>query len=431
MKVGQLKSVLALNERIFLIALWLQSVTILLSCLIAFGVWHEMGKRAESSVIGAAFLNHEAALSEAVYIREVTGQRVENEFEPIRKFRNQIQANGILAEIKVTACDLSEVNGQFRLRIGQRSLEHCILVTRSQISYFRGFLGLTALSVFSVLFSWLVWAGIRKRVFTSVLRPLIAGIEEAARAEAFSELARQVAHDIRSPVAALNIVTQNLEGVDPDIREIALSASGRIREICDDLLIRASQGIPSESDPRYACIARRHVSAEDIQSAINEIVSEKKLIYHARETLEFQTVIKGSVVHSAVEMSIESFKRIVSNLVENAIDAIDDVGSITVSIEMLEQELCLRISDNGKGIPKEAMALLGTQGASFGKSYGNGLGLYHAKRLMESWGGLCDIQSVIGVGTCVSLTLPLVSAVPVATPEGRDSLLGCEAQSLS
>jgi signal transduction histidine kinase len=72
----------------------------------------------------------------------------------------------------------------------------------------------------------------------------------------------------------------------------------------------------------------------------------------------------------------------------------------------------LTIVDNGRGIPAELLPKLTQKGATFGKAGGHGLGLHHARRMLESWGGGLAITSQYGRGTTVTLTLPVASRSP-------------------
>ena len=71
------------------------------------------------------------------------------------------------------------------------------------------------------------------------------------------------------------------------------------------------------------------------------------------------------------------------------------------------------VSDNGKGIAGENLSKAGQRGFSFGKANGNGLGLSHARSFVEAAGGKLTIQSRVGLGTMVTLSLPIVTASPV------------------
>ena len=62
--------------------------------------------------------------------------------------------------------------------------------------------------------------------------------------------------------------------------------------------------------------------------------------------------------------------------------------------------------DTGKGIPPEILAKLGQKGVTYGKAGGNGLGLYHARTMIEGWGGSFTMKSEPGQGTAVLIALP-------------------------
>lgn len=72
------------------------------------------------------------------------------------------------------------------------------------------------------------------------------------------------------------------------------------------------------------------------------------------------------------------------------------------------------IKDSGKGIPRHLIDKLGQAGLSFGKDNssqsGNGLGIYHAKKTVELFGGSLKIDSTEGIGTTVYLLLPLANS---------------------
>jgi len=82
------------------------------------------------------------------------------------------------------------------------------------------------------------------------------------------------------------------------------------------------------------------------------------------------------------------FKRLLSNLITNAVEALDGAGSVVLKLRPLESEVELTIQDTGKGIPPQILSSLGRRGVSYGKAHGSGLGIYHAKNAIESWGGV-------------------------------------------
>jgi len=100
------------------------------------------------------------------------------------------------------------------------------------------------------------------------------------------------------------------------------------------------------------------------------------------------------------------FKRVVSNLVNNAVEALNGKGNVTVGLKSDNGHILLMVKDSGKGIPPDLLPRLMERGATFGKEGGSGLGLYHAKETMEGWGGGINIDSKVGEGTTIILTLP-------------------------
>jgi signal transduction histidine kinase len=104
--------------------------------------------------------------------------------------------------------------------------------------------------------------------------------------------------------------------------------------------------------------------------------------------------------------------RALSNLINNSVEAIDQgQGIVWISLACNGSENVIQIRDNGKGIPTKHLLDLGSPGFSFGKGdldqSGNGLGLFHAKTTIENLGGRIKIESTEGLGTTISLILPL------------------------
>lgn len=67
--------------------------------------------------------------------------------------------------------------------------------------------------------------------------------------------------------------------------------------------------------------------------------------------------------------------------------------------------IVVMIIDNGKGIPDQALPKIFENGFSHEKSFGTGLGLFHAKEYLEAWGGEIRIHSEEGVYTTVTIQL--------------------------
>ena len=107
-----------------------------------------------------------------------------------------------------------------------------------------------------------------------------------------------------------------------------------------------------------------------------------------------------------------AIKQIAINLLSNAVKFTGEGGHISVRARNVAGALMLTIEDNGCGIPKEALGKLGRPFEQvqnqFSKSHtGSGLGLAISRSLAELHGGALKIRSTEGVGTIVSVRIPI------------------------
>jgi anti-sigma regulatory factor (Ser/Thr protein kinase) len=106
-------------------------------------------------------------------------------------------------------------------------------------------------------------------------------------------------------------------------------------------------------------------------------------------------------------LQLTELDRILSNLINNAYEAISGRGKITVTLSVLSGTAQVSVKDTGKGIPKELLPKIGLAHQTFGKKDGNGLGVFYAKTVVASWGGSLVIDSVEGQGTTITIGIPL------------------------
>jgi cell cycle sensor histidine kinase DivJ len=112
-----------------------------------------------------------------------------------------------------------------------------------------------------------------------------------------------------------------------------------------------------------------------------------------------------------------AFRQIVLNLVSNAIKFTERGGRVTISADVEEPHLMLRVSDTGIGIAADDLKRIGRPFFQAGKTYqrrheGTGLGLSIVKSLVALHGGELAFQSEVDEGTTVTVTLPLALARP-------------------
>jgi len=226
--------------------------------------------------------------------------------------------------------------------------------------------------------------------------------QEQLRKEHEYQTARQVAHDIRSPLTALKLAAERLTGAEQE-KELISMACDRITKIAEDLLAKNSPNL----SPRE----KNAATAQGVAPvpALKEILEEMQT--HSSITLDFHA--EGVPDQLVIPVGRVELQRALVNLINNALEA--TMGSASPKIDVylrFQSHLCsISLSDNGVGIPEDVLKKLGQRGFTFGKKNGNGLGLHYAKTLFESVGGRLEIQSKVGVGTLVNIQVPTMTGV--------------------
>ena len=101
-----------------------------------------------------------------------------------------------------------------------------------------------------------------------------------------------------------------------------------------------------------------------------------------------------------------TFCRALLNLVQNALEAMPQGGTLTVRGQRTATHVLLQMQDTGSGIPPEPLATI-FEPLSTTKSGGTGLGLYIVQEIVAAHGGQVMVESVVGQGTTFTVTLPL------------------------
>lgn len=256
------------------------------------------------------------------------------------------------------------------------------------------------------------------RSLFSLLAQYSQQIEAARKAEADMAVAREiealaamVAHDIRAPLAALETAIGGGAAGGTE-QALARAAVTRISAIADDVLARARSGtgVPNRRGSLPAAS-----SPEPLDGILSAVVDELSARPTTGRRLRADPARTGGLF---VHVEPKAFFRVLSNVCHNALEAVGTDGTVSVGTEAEGRMVVVTVTDDGPGIPADVLPKLGRRGATFGKEGGNGLGLWHAKTTVESWGGRLEIRSEVGRGTTVRLVLPRADAptAPCAGP---------------
>src|SRR5690606_25318494 len=200
--------------------------------------------------------------------------------------------------------------------------------------------------------------------------------------------------------AALNMAIEDISALPEKNRILLKMAIQRIQDIANNLL-RNTQGNDLNG-----------LETTYIYPSLDEILSEKRLEFKTLSHIEIHgDFVTNQALFSRVNVTL--LKQIISNLINNSVEAItNSKGRITLSLEFELNSAIIKIEDNGKGIPQEVLLQLGREGLSFGKdshkTSGFGIGVKHAIDTIKSWEGDINFSSKEGIGTSVTIKLPLI-----------------------
>jgi anti-sigma regulatory factor (Ser/Thr protein kinase) len=138
-------------------------------------------------------------------------------------------------------------------------------------------------------------------------------------------------------------------------------------------------------------------------------MSEKRAQFKGKRNLFFEFDINKANFFLNAMIGPQTFKRLISNLLNNAIEAFNDGGQIKIGLFKNGSNILIKVQDNGKGIPKDVVTKIGERGFTFlkGKTEGgSGLGIYHAKTNLKRWNGSLQVESEEGRGTTITIEIP-------------------------
>lgn len=199
------------------------------------------------------------------------------------------------------------------------------------------------------------------------------------------KVARQVAHDVRSPIAALKVLLKVDQGLSSEVREILDSVVERITGITNDLLNS------ERNQEEQLC---------NVEKVVKDLVLEEK-VHRENISIEYRVENKEVKIPSSV------LTRVLANLIGNAADAMNGIGKVYLETINKDEGLFLHVWDRGPGLDPSIKSNYLEEGVT-SKREGYGLGLsYISNVLQENGGRLLPIVRE-GNRTKVSVVLPVV-----------------------
>jgi hypothetical protein len=219
------------------------------------------------------------------------------------------------------------------------------------------------------------------------------------------ELATGLAHEIRNPLAGIagviEIVARDLPSTSParavikDVRqEIA-----QINRIVTDLLETA------RPHPPHIRLSNLNTTVEHAVMLARQQVLSKPIKIELQKSADLPEV----------EHDSDQIHQVLLNLLLNAVQAMENPGTVQVEIAPRDSYACVIVTDTGRGIPAQNLSNIFRPFYTT-KGNGTGLGLSLARRSVEDHQGKIEVSSVVGKGSQFTVLLPL--RTPAAASAG-------------
>lgn len=213
---------------------------------------------------------------------------------------------------------------------------------------------------------------------------------------AVGQLAAGVAHEIRNPLGIIRnycyvLKTMNDEEAQEQAVQVIEKSAKTAGNIIDNLL-------------NFSRISKKQVQEVYIKKHINSVISlnrgmlkKKQIDITVRCGEDFQ-----------VKMAVESFDMIFINLISNAVDAMEEMGRLTIVVYRTEDEFYVEVRDTGTGIEEGIMEdIFNPFFTTKSMTKGNGLGLYIVYNEIQKMNGEIKVTSIVGEGTTFKVILPI------------------------
>jgi len=218
------------------------------------------------------------------------------------------------------------------------------------------------------------------------------------RLAALGELATMVGHDLRNPLQSIENAIYYLNACADD-SSCSLRQKGReMFQVIDNSVHYADKIIRDLQD--FSAPKAPALKETDVNTLVKETLSQVQI----PRNIELRTEL-GYLPQ--IKADKDQIKRAFLNLTTNAIQAMENGGTLTVSTKQREGFVEISFKDTGTGISKENMEKIFTPFFTT-RAKGMGMGLPICKKFIESHGGVIQVESEVGGGTTFTVKLPIL-----------------------
>ncbi|RJP31164.1 MAG: GAF domain-containing protein [Candidatus Omnitrophota bacterium] len=221
-------------------------------------------------------------------------------------------------------------------------------------------------------------------------------LQVSAKLSTLGELAAGLAHEIRNPLAVINMLIHSWKSSPPDTEDFSHDLDVVAQKISDlntlvkDLL-HLARSRPLDLQPH------------NIESIVDRVL---RLLRHRIRQQRVTLKKKVHVLQPVVQVDRERIEQAILNLLLNALDATPKDGVITVELRMEEGQFAIDVTDSGPGIPQTELPNL-FKAFHTTKQSGTGLGLPMTRRMIEEHKGKVVVSQNTAEGATFTILLPL------------------------
>ena len=238
---------------------------------------------------------------------------------------------------------------------------------------------------------------------TSELQKNQFELAELERENAWKEMAKQVAHEIKNPLTPLKLAVQQLVASYKEKSDLPDGRAGKFDTVFEKVTqtilgqIENLSSIATEFS-RFAKMPSLKLEEVNLQEVINDILN---LFVDEKVKINFNFDVESPVI----EADINQLRRMIINLVRNSIQA--DADEIKIDLNSRDNNYILIFADNGKGIHSADRDKIFDPGFT-SKEKGMGIGLKLTKRFLEGINGNIVLQETSEKGTIFKITIPAI-----------------------
>ncbi|MBL0283029.1 MAG: PEP-CTERM system histidine kinase PrsK [Zoogloea sp.] len=218
---------------------------------------------------------------------------------------------------------------------------------------------------------------------------------EARKFDAFNRMSAFVVHDLKNLVAQMSLMLRNAERHkdNPEFQADMLDTVRHVEERMRGLMTQLMEKTPINQ--------RKPVS---LNALLAHIVQSKRMFQPCPRFVE------GAPELSVIAHS-ERLERILGHIVQNALDATSEHGSVSVELSQQRNQACIVVRDTGSGMSAAFIREQLFKPFQTTKASGMGIGAYEAQQYVQELGGNLAVHSEVGVGTRFDICLPLAENV--------------------